>query len=529
MNFKNIYFKSCGTAFDAEGGWTVLLQGATFDGCGTGINMTGNGLGSLVLLDSTSTNSGPVVRFYDSSQDSGSQSSQLLIQNLSHDTANAIAIDSEGNTRLSALAHVDTWNWGTVVPGRYETGSSWVTVRPENLLIGGQYFTKPQPTYLDYSSSQVVNVKTVNGYPVKGDGLTDDTASLNAILAQNAADCKITYLPFGIYRVTDTLFIPVGTRIVGEAWPVISGFGDAFKDPNNPRTVVRIGNPGDVGLVEIQEMRFSVGEVLPGAKIVEINAAGAQPGDVGLWNTMVTVGGTAETNIANTCTSQDPRNCMAAFMVMHLTETSSAYIENFWGWTADHNLDSDAITIVSTGRGMLVESTKGTWLTGTGSEHHWLYQYNIHGAQNVYAGMLQTETPYMQGQGEYQAVPAPWTVDARYGDPDYSWCAANDQKCRTALATNVDGGSDIAVYNSAAWGFFDGYWNGLYNKPCQGKCQKNMMRVTNAPQNLVWYSISTRMTEVMVLDGKTNPLEADHRGGWGAIIQAYRQFAARSM
>lgn len=490
--------------------------------------MTGNGLGSMVLLDSMSTNArGPVIRFYDSSHDSGYQNSQFLIQNLQHDSTHPIAVDTQGTTRLASTAHVDTWLWGTMVPGEYAAGASYTTQQSANLLANGKYFIKPQPTYAGYGKEDVVNVKTVPGYAVKGDGSTDDTAALNAILAANAANCKITYFPFGIYRVSDTILIPVGTRIVGEAWAVISGYGDAFKSANNPRAVVKVGNPGDVGVIEIQDMRFSVGEILPGAKVLEVNAAGAQPGDVGLWNTVVTVGGTAETSISNVCTSQDTKDCMAAFMVMHLTETSSAYVENFWGWTADHNLDSQSIlTIISTGRGMLVESTKGTWLTGTGSEHHWLYNYNFHRAANVYAGLLQTESPYMQGSGEYERAPAPWTADPQYGDPDFSWCAAADDKCRTALATNVDGGSNIALYNSAAWAFFDGSWNGLYNEPCNGKCQANMMRVTGAPVNLVWYSISTRMTDVMVLDGKTNPREANHAGGWEAIIQAYGEFAA---
>ncbi|KAJ5110445.1 hypothetical protein N7532_000980 [Penicillium argentinense] len=526
VNFKNIRFSYVGTAFAATGGWSVLLQGATFESCGTGVNMTGNGLGSLVLLDSTSTNSGPVILFHESSHDDGNQNSQFIIQNLSHDSQRPIAIDSKGETRLPPASHVDSFIWGTRVPGGYEAGKTWVTPESESLLVGGKYFTKSQPTYAEYGGDDIVNVKTVSGHEVKGDGRTDDTKALNAILAKNAEECKITYFPFGVYRVSDTLHVPVGTRIVGEVWSVISGYGSAFKNPSSPRAVVRLGYPGDVGVIEIQDMRFAVGEILPGAKILEVNAAGAQPGDVGLWNTIITVGGTAETTISNVCTSQDPKDCMAAFMVMHLTKSSSAYMENFWGWTADHNIDSKSIlTIISTGRGVLVEATKGTWLTGTGSEHHWLYNYNFHQASNVYAGLLQSETPYMQGTGEYEMAPAPWTASSEFGDPDFSWCSTDDAKCRTSLATNVDGGSDIALYNSAAWAFFDGSWNGLYNEPCEGKCQSNMMRVVGAPKNLVWYSISTRMTDVIVLDGKTNPTENSHPGGWEGIIQDYSQFS----
>jgi hypothetical protein len=132
----------------------------------------------------------------------------------------------------------------------------------------------------------------------------------------------------------------------------------------------------------------------------------------------------------------------------------------------------------------------------------------------------------MQGSGEYEKAPAPWFAYAQYGDPDFSWCSTDDDKCRSALATNIDGGSNIALYNSAAWAFFDGSWNGLYNEPCEGKCQSNMMRVVGSPHNLVWYSIGTRMTDVMILDGKTNPTETSHPGGWEGIIQAYREFSA---
>lgn len=471
-------------------------------------------------------NSGPVVKFHDSSHDSGKRNSQILIQNLSHDSDNPIAVDSDGHTKLGATDFVDTWVWGSVTPGVYQTGTNFTTIRPDVLLSNGKFFTRAQPTYAEYASDQIVNVKAVDGYPVKGDGRTDDSASLNAILAQNAAECKITYFPYGVYIVSDTLFIPPGSRIVGEAWAVISGSGDAFQDANNPRPVVKVGNEGDVGVVEIQEMRFTVAQKSPGAKIVEVNIAGAFPGDVAFWNCLITIGGTADTTISTACTDQDSKNCMAAFMAMHLTSSSSAYIENVWGWTADHNLDGGpSPIIISTGRGLLVESVRGCWLVGTGFEHHWLYNYNFHNAANVFAGMLQSETPYMQGEGQYENAPAPWTAEAAYGDPDYSWCAMDDQKCRAALATNVDGGWDLALYNSAAWAFFDGYWNGEYNDPCDGPCQANMMRVTNSPINLVWYSISTKATDVMVLDGLSNPREEDHSGGWEAIVQAYRQFA----
>lgn len=58
---------------------------------------------------------------------------------------------------------------------------------------------------------------------VKGDGATDDSGALNAILAQNAAQGKVSYFPYGVYILRNTLNVPSGSRIVGEAWPVLSG------------------------------------------------------------------------------------------------------------------------------------------------------------------------------------------------------------------------------------------------------------------------------------------------------------------
>ena len=53
--------------------------------------------------------------------------------------------------------------------------------------------------------------------------MTDDSAALNAILSENAAKEKISYFPYGVYIVKNTLHVPPGSRIVGEAWAVIAG------------------------------------------------------------------------------------------------------------------------------------------------------------------------------------------------------------------------------------------------------------------------------------------------------------------
>ena len=71
---------------------------------------------------------------------------------------------------------------------------------------------------------------------------------------------QIYYPSFAFIRYpnpqTDTIQIPAGTQIVGEAWPVILGAGSSFNDQNNPKPVVQVGASGSTGTVEISGILF---------------------------------------------------------------------------------------------------------------------------------------------------------------------------------------------------------------------------------------------------------------------------------
>ncbi|KAH7175250.1 hypothetical protein EDB81DRAFT_633625, partial [Dactylonectria macrodidyma] len=91
------------------------------------------------------------------------------------------------------------------------------------------------------------------------------------------------------------------------------------------------------------------------------------------------------------------RKCKASSLAMHMTSKSSAYLENVWIWTADHDIDKvtkDQIDVY-TGRGLLIESDNA-WLWGTSAEHAVLYQYQLLNAKNILMGMIQTDSPYSQ-------------------------------------------------------------------------------------------------------------------------------------
>ncbi|KAA8645848.1 hypothetical protein EYZ11_010009 [Aspergillus tanneri] len=372
----------------------------------------------------------------------------------------------------------------------------------------------PPPTYKEYGVNEVMNIKSVPGKPVLGDGSTDDTRNINTILAEYN-DCKLIYFPAGTYIVTNTIFVPSGKRIIGDAFAsVISAVGSNFANAAEPRAMIRFGYPGDVGVLQVSDMMFSVADILPGCLMAEVNIAGKQPGDVGFWNTHFRVGGAVGSKVQTHCNGS-PANCKAAWGIIRLSTTSSAYIENMWGWTADHDLDGGNIQNIATGRGMLVEATRATWLLGTGFEHHTLYQYNFERARNVFSALQQSESPYWQGPGNLM-TPSPWAEHSIASDPDFAQCAANDALCRMALFERIQGSSDLFLYGGCNWVFFNNNHGG-----CNGDCQKNSIQILDST-DIYLYGTNTKSTINMILQGnRVIATEKDNAGGWGGVIAAY--------
>jgi glucan 1,3-beta-glucosidase len=99
----------------------------------------------------------------------------------------------------------------SIAAPNYSNGTKITTSRPAALVNGtGFYYTVAPPTYEEYDVSNVINVKDVTGYKVAGDGQTDDTVSLQAII-NTAAGKHVLFFPHGTYILTDTLLIPPGS------------------------------------------------------------------------------------------------------------------------------------------------------------------------------------------------------------------------------------------------------------------------------------------------------------------------------
>jgi len=490
-------------------GNTISIVNPTFDNVGMAVHQTG-GFPWIGIIDGKSINSGVTIKT--------ETSPSFLVENLDKDTKSDIVQGPSGFI-LPSQSHLARFSYAnTVGQNPVYTHISDHPSRPSYLAPGGRYPYVPAPNYATNPVSDFINIKDPSqngGHTVQADNILDDAASLNAILQYAATNHKIAYFPFGKYRVESTLLIPPNSHIVGEAWSTITGAGPFFTNDTNPKPVIQIGNPNDVGTVHIQDMRFTVSEVLPGAIITQFHAAGSSPGDIAIWNSLITVGGVrGASGVTDTC--RNPKTpCRAAFMGMHFAKTSSVYLENVWNWVADHiTEDFDGGSNISGGRGVLIESTKGTWLHALGSEHWWLCQLSFWNAEGVMVSLLQSETNYDQGDNAPVMPPAPWTVDSGWGDPDFGWCGRNS-RCRMGLANWWDGGKDVYSYASASWTFF----SGPGNQPCaKGNytCQNNVHWIQKKPGNLHLFGLCSKDTlNVMRLEGGKEILtNGGYTGGW---------------
>ena len=205
-------------------------------------------------------------------------------------------------------------------------------VKPSSLVdSNGRFFVRSRPTYANFAADDWT-VATDHG--VANDGTGDQTETINKLLSGG----QHVYFPAGVYQVFGTVEVPLGSILTGSGWSQIRGTGPYFGDINNPKPVIRVGNPGDKGSVEISDMLFTVRGANPGAILMEWNVKESIQGSAAMWDSHFRIGGAAGTELTlEDCPiagGLQPK-CMAAAMLLHVTEQASGYFENVWVWTAD--------------------------------------------------------------------------------------------------------------------------------------------------------------------------------------------------
>ncbi|KAF7973095.1 hypothetical protein HWV62_16194 [Athelia sp. TMB] len=524
FHFRNLNFKYVTTAIVTEHLFVGVFQDITFLDCGTGIQglpSGHSGFYSISLIDSTATGlQNVIVAPVQTTTDIRPVVIDNLVAtdviNIIQDSSGAVVLAGNTGGTVDVSAYVRGVVYNDQSDQTYTQGEYISAVqKPSAMLTGGKWYTKAKPVYSTLASASVVNVKS---HGARGDGSTDDTAALQAILTENAGTGHMIYFPYGIYVVSDTLYVPPNSILQGEAWSSIRAVsGSTWSSETNPQAVLQIGRAGDRGTFSMADMVVEPGNVYPGAKLIEINMAG-NPGDVGIWDCVIRTGGTASAgNQASLCTTAGAE-CKSAWGALHITSSASAYIENVWGWLADHGIDDTAganAVSIQMGRGALIESTSPSFFVGVAMEHCTFYSIHTYDAENLFLGLIQDETPYWQGDN---AASSEWKPNAVYHDPDFSNCATADVNCRQAFGLNFDGGSNIFSYGSGVWTFHP--------------TQTNDVWISDDPANLYIFNPNNGgsgggWTNIISVSGGGSVTDAENPGTWspGGVIGAYLAFA----
>ncbi|KAE9406732.1 exo-beta-1,3-glucanase [Gymnopus androsaceus JB14] len=513
---RNVTMNNVQTAIYQLWNWGYTWQGVTISDCQVGFDLATGGLseadqttGSEAIIDAVVSNTPIFIR---TSEASTSLAGSLVVNNAQLTNVPIAVGVLDGATVLEGSTGsmtIESWGQGNVYSGTSSTGT----------FVQGDIVAATKPASLLDSTTGFI-VKS-NG--AKGDGVTDDTAALQAIFAKYSG-CGIIFFDAGTYIVTSTLQIPAGTQMTGEAWSVIAGSGSAFEDQANPEVVVQVGAQGSQGILEITDIIFTTVGPTPGAIVVEWNVqepAGTSAG-AGLWDSHIRLGGAAGTNLElSECPadgSGGTTNCFAAFMGLHLTASSSAYLEEVthtislgtWVWLADHDLDGDGFSQLTlySGRGIYSESAGPVWMIGTEAEHHTLYQLSLVGAQNHYIGLFQSEIPYYQPS---PASPSPFTSDTTYNDPTtfdsgFAW------------AINIVSSTDIIFFGAGLYSFYSDYIQTCLDTM---SCQPQLVNI-DSTSSVTIYSLSTIGSTYQLSVENTGIIsEIDNVDGYQSTLTAW--------
>lgn len=332
-------------------------------------------VGSVVFIDSTISNTPVGIRTSWTNGISPTTGATLAVENVvltNVPTAiqgpSGVALaGTTGTITIAAYLDGHSYSAGSTTPTN-NAGTTTAFPRPASLLSGGNFYHRSKPQYEGLAVSQFSSVRSAGA---KGDGSTDDSAAIQSIINSATSAGKVVYFDAGLYKVTTTITIPPGAKIVGETYPVIMGSGSFFSDINNPQPIVRVGSTaGQSGIVEWSDMIVATQGATKGAILIEWNLASPASTPSGMWDVHTRIGGFTGSNLqVAQCAvgaAQPNANCIAAFQSMHVTSVANGlYMENVWLWSADHDIDdaSDTQITVYSGRGLLVESKVGNiWL-----------------------------------------------------------------------------------------------------------------------------------------------------------------------
>lgn len=251
---RNITIRGASTsAIYLNWDWAWTFQGLSISDTPVGIDV-GTATGTLTVVDSSFANIGTAAirsGFLTSNE-------PINYNNLVLDNVNIIATPvavmnydavalagSLSSTVITSWAQGRIWQSGNSAVKTIDLAASGLNPKkPSSLLsqVGENntvFFQKSRPAF---DSSQYVRV-SASSLGVVGDGVTDVTAALQSAIDKCAQEGSVLFLPHSTYRVSDTIRLPAGSRVLGEAWSVImvtANKDGKFSDPSSPQPAIQV-------------------------------------------------------------------------------------------------------------------------------------------------------------------------------------------------------------------------------------------------------------------------------------------------
>ncbi|KAI0139017.1 glycoside hydrolase family 55 protein [Hypoxylon sp. NC0597] len=502
---RNLVFNNCQTAIIQLWNWGWTYIGLQINNCQKGIDITAGGsdaiaTGSITVIDSSFKDTPVGIISVWQSGSKPDTAGSIILENLSLSNVPVAVQGPSGTVLAGGTTTIAGWGQGhQYTPDGPKSFQGTITpnTRPSSLTGSNGYYSRSKPQYENLATGDIVSARSSGA---KGDASTDDTAALQSAINSAASGGKVLFLDHGIYKVTGTLSIPAGSKIVGEGYPIIVASGSTFGDMNNPKPLLQVGaKSGDAGQVEFSDFVVGTQGAAPGAILIEWNLASPAGSPSGMWDVHARVGGFQGSNFQVAQCPKQPgsstvdSNCIGAYMLMHVTpQASNLYMENTWLWTADHDIEDASNTQITvySGRGLLIESTVGNfWLVGTAVEHNNLYNYQFVNTKNIFASMLQTETPY------YQPTPdatTPFPVVTALNDPDFkASCNGVSGNCANAWGLRVVDSTDIFIYGAGHYSFFNNYSTTCSTVDAGENCQSRIVSIEGSTSNVNVYALNT--------------------------------------
>ncbi|KAJ8607487.1 hypothetical protein MRB53_040259 [Persea americana] len=145
---------------------------------------------------------------------------------------------------------------------------------------------------------------------------------------------------------------------------------------------------------------------------------------------------------------------------------------------------------------------------------------NSPNTQNIFAGQIQTETPYFQPN---PPAPGPFPYVASLNDPQFSQQSVNNIPAANSWGIRLLNAKNILIYGAGHYSFFDNYSTSCSAQGNGAACQNSIVSVEGSSSSVSFYNLNTVGSHyAFSINGATGGLYSDNANGFISTIALFR-------